>query len=62
MTDEEEAALLFKRSPGGLESLTRQDRARVEKIQDMQLDRAEDLLKGILLYSQLSKAEKVAAK
>jgi hypothetical protein len=26
------------------------------------MDRAEDLLKGILLYSQFSKAEKVAVK
>jgi hypothetical protein len=28
----------------------------------VQMDRAEDLLKGILLYSQFSKAEKVAVK
>jgi carboxyl-terminal processing protease len=62
MTDEEEAALIFKRSPGGLYTLSPEERARVEKIRDVQMDRAEDLLKGILLYSQLSKAEKVAAK
>jgi carboxyl-terminal processing protease len=62
MTDEEEAALIFKRSLGGLYSLTPADRARVEKIQDVQLERAEDLLKGILLYSKLSHPEKVAAK
>ena len=62
MTDEEEAALIFKRSLGGLYSLSPEDRARVEKIQDVQLDRAEDLLKGILLYSHLANLEKVAVK
>ena len=62
MTDEEEAALIFKRSLGGLYSLSPEDRARVEKIQDVQLERADDLLKGILLYSKLSHPEKVAAK
>ena len=62
MTDEEEAALTFQRSLGGLYSLSPEDRARVEKIQDVQLNRAEDLLKGILLYSHLSNPEKVVVK
>jgi len=62
MSDEEEAALIIKRSPGGLATLAPEERARVEKIQDVQLERAQDLLKGILLYSQLAKPEKVAAK
>ena len=62
MTDEEEAALTFQRSLGGLYSLSPEDRALVEKIQDVQLNRAEDLLKGILLYSHLSNPEKVAVK
>jgi carboxyl-terminal processing protease len=62
ISDEEEAALVVKSMPGGLASLNPDERARVEKIQDVQLDRAEDLLKGMLLYSQLSKPEKVAAK
>ncbi|HEY1490117.1 MAG TPA: S41 family peptidase, partial [Verrucomicrobiae bacterium] len=62
MNDSEEADLLIKRSPGGLESLGEKDRARVEESRDMQLDRAEDLLKGILLYGELSQPEKVAAK
>ena len=62
MTDAEEADLLIKRSPGGLESLDEKDRARVEASRDIQLDRAEDLLKGMLLYSELSQPEKVAAK
>jgi carboxyl-terminal processing protease len=55
MSDEEEAALIFKRAPGGTESLRPEDRARVEGIQDVQLERAEDLIKGLLLYSELGK-------
>jgi carboxyl-terminal processing protease len=62
MSDEEQAALLIKRAPGGLESLNEQDRARMENYRDVQLDRAEDLLKGILLYDTLAAPEKVAAK
>jgi carboxyl-terminal processing protease len=62
MTDEEEAALILKRAPGGLDSLNGTNRAFVEKIKDVQLDRAEELLKGILLYDQIAKPEKVAAK
>ncbi|HTQ52402.1 MAG TPA: S41 family peptidase [Candidatus Acidoferrales bacterium] len=62
MTDEQKAALLFNRSPGGLYSLSPEDRARIESIQDVQLERAEDLLKGILLYSKLQNPEKIAVK
>ncbi len=52
MTDEEAAALLLKRSPGGLQTVDAKDRARIEKMQDMQLERARDLLKGMLIYAQ----------
>jgi carboxyl-terminal processing protease len=62
MTEEEEAALLLTRAPGGLASLDATNRVRVAQIQDVQLERAEDLLKGILLYGELSKPEKVAEK
>jgi carboxyl-terminal processing protease len=65
LTDVQEAALLFKRSPGGVDSLDDKDRASFEKVRDIQLDRADDLLKGILLYDALNnttRAEKVAAK
>jgi carboxyl-terminal processing protease len=62
ISDEAEAALLVSRSPGGLESLDAKDRARIKDSSDVQLDRAEDLLKGILLYGELSNPEKVAAK
>ena len=67
MSDEEEAALIFKRAPGGLESLRPEDRVRVENIQDAQLERARDLIKGILLYGErvnnnTSTPEKVATR
>jgi carboxyl-terminal processing protease len=65
MSDSEEAALIIKRTPGGLESLSDADRAHVEAVRDGQLDRAEDLLKGILLYDALTntpKPGKMAAK
>jgi hypothetical protein len=45
-----------------LESLDEKGRERVENSHDNQLDRAEDLLKSVLLYSELSKPEKIAAK
>ena len=62
MSDEDERDLLLRRSPGGVDSLEEKDRARVEKVRDVQLDRATDILKGISLYSQRQNAsEKVAA-
>jgi carboxyl-terminal processing protease len=63
MTEEQEAALLLGRLPGGLESLDAPNRVRVAQIRDVQLERAEDLLKGILLYGQLDNTQlKMAAK
>jgi carboxyl-terminal processing protease len=65
LTDTEEAAVLVKRTPGGLESLPESDRASVAAIRDEQLDRAEDLLKGLIIYDKLTaapKREKMAAK
>ena len=62
LTDEEEAALIIKRSPGGLESLDETNRVHVEEINDIQLGRAQDLLKGILIYSQMTDHAKMAAK
>jgi carboxyl-terminal processing protease len=65
LTDIQEAALLFKRSPGGLESLSDSERATFEKIHDTQLERADDLLKGLVLFNTMNgavKPEKVAAK
>jgi carboxyl-terminal processing protease len=62
MTREQEEALLLKRELGGLESLDATNRVRFEKIQDSQIARAEDLLKAILLYSEITKPERTAAK
>jgi carboxyl-terminal processing protease len=54
MSDEEEAELQIKRAPGGVESLDEKDRAKVENARDAQLDRADDLIKDILLYDALA--------
>ena len=64
VSDSEEAALLLKRSPGGLESLPDKQRTVVEAVHDEQLERAEDLLKGLILYNHLAsqKPERMAAK
>ncbi|MGA3285018.1 MAG: S41 family peptidase [Verrucomicrobiota bacterium] len=55
MSDDEEALLQFKRAPVRFESLNETNRVRLEKIQDPQLNRAGDLLKGILLYDSLNR-------
>ena len=65
LSDAEEAALLLKRTPGGLEGISAPARVHVDAIHDEQLERANDLLKGLLLYDNLSggkAAKKVAAK
>jgi len=54
MSDDEQALLQIKRAPGGFESLSETNRVQLSKIQDQQLVRAEDLLKGILLYESLN--------
>jgi carboxyl-terminal processing protease len=50
-TDEEEAAILMRRAPGGLETLEDDERERVEAVPDPQMNRAMDVLKGILLFA-----------
>lgn len=63
LTDAEEGALLVQRSPGGAAALPDAERARVENVQDIQLQRADDLLKSILIYDAMKAApQKVAAK
>ena len=69
MTYEQEVALQMKRLPGGLESLKEKDRATAENAHDVQLERALDLLKGIMIITSrengthklAGKPEKVAA-
>ena len=51
MTEAEEYDLYRKRTPGALEILDSKDRERVENVRDTQLERAVDVLKGVLLYS-----------
>ncbi|MBU6410904.1 MAG: carboxyl-terminal protease, partial [Verrucomicrobia bacterium] len=55
VTDQQEGALLLQREPGGLQALSPSERARVAKINDIQLQRARDLLKAILIYRSLQK-------
>jgi carboxyl-terminal processing protease len=65
LTDAEEAAVLAKHTPGGVESLPEKDRPGILASQDEQLDRAEDLLKILILYDRLTgapKPQKVAAR
>ena len=65
VTDFEENALMLQRTPGGVESLSEKDQAIVKAVHDQQLERAEDALKGLLIYDAMkagAKPEKVAAK
>lgn len=65
VTDTEEAALLLMRSPGGIESLPEKERKAVAGVRDEQLERAESVLKGLIIYNQMtgaSKSEPTAAK
>lgn len=54
MTEEEDRDIQLQRAPGGLESLPEPDRERVSKARDAQLDRAMDLLKGIVVFTERS--------
>ncbi|HEX5399816.1 MAG TPA: S41 family peptidase [Verrucomicrobiae bacterium] len=63
MTKEQESALLLTRLPGGLAALGPTNRVSVEQIKDVQLQRAGDLLKAMLLYGQMENVPvKMAAK
>jgi len=58
---EEDEALRVKNTPGSLELLDEKDRERINNTHDRQLERAGDLLKGVLLYAQRSAPGKTAA-
>jgi len=62
ITDSEEQDILLRRTPGGVESLDEKDRDRVKNARDPQLDRATDLLKGIMLYTDRAPAHEQMAK
>ena len=57
LADEEERDIMLKRMPGGIESLDEKERERVANSRDPQLDRATDLLKGILLFTERNPAK-----
>jgi len=52
MTEEEENFARLRVTPGGVESVPEKDRERVLNTPDPQLDRALDVLKGILIYAE----------
>jgi carboxyl-terminal processing protease len=57
MTEEEERDLLYQLSPGGIDSLPDSIREQVRNARDPQLERAIDLLKGIVLYTTRAPVE-----
>jgi carboxyl-terminal processing protease len=62
VTEEEDLAVRLKNRPG-VETLTDKQREDLKNARDVQLDRANDLLKGILIYTRHAPAgEKMAAK
>ncbi|HEY4416915.1 MAG TPA: S41 family peptidase [Verrucomicrobiae bacterium] len=64
ITDFEEAALIRRGTPGGVESLPDEVQSVVKNVRDTQLERAQDVLKGVLLYEAMGgvKPQKVATK
>jgi carboxyl-terminal processing protease len=54
MSEEDEQNLSYRHLPGAMEVLDANEREQVAAVRDRQLDRAMDLLKGILLYAQRS--------
>lgn len=54
MSEEEEEALFFKRVPGGVDSLDEEKQELIRNAHDIQLERATDFLKGMLLYRDRS--------
>jgi carboxyl-terminal processing protease len=52
MNPEDEEALQFRRSPGGIDALDEPLRSRVLAVRDVQLERAQDFLKAMTLYKE----------
>jgi carboxyl-terminal processing protease len=52
MSEEEERALYLKRVAGGVESLEEPLREQIKAVHDVQLERAQDFLKGLILYKE----------
>ena len=63
VTDFENWALMLQHTPGGVESLPDNEQDKVKTVRDTQLQRAEDVLKSLLLYDAMNTApQKVATK
>ncbi len=65
VTDFEDWALALQHTLGGVESLPAGEQVKVKNVRDIQLERAQDLLKGILIYNAMNSSvspQKVAAK
>ena len=60
MSEEEELAVALKTRP--MESFTEKQQADIKNAHDIQLDRAEDLLKGILIYTHHTQPQKLTRK
>jgi carboxyl-terminal processing protease len=56
LTDDEERNIQIRRAPGGLESLDEKEQTEAIQTGDPQLERAMDLLKGIILFAQRAPA------
>jgi carboxyl-terminal processing protease len=56
LTTDEEREIILKETPGGIESLDDKEREKVSQSRDPQLDRAMDLLKGIILFTERAPA------
>jgi carboxyl-terminal processing protease len=54
MSQQDEENLRYKHLPGAMQVLDAKEREQVAAVRDRQLDRAMDVLKGILLYAQRS--------
>jgi len=54
MSDEEEDALRYRHQPGAIDALNDKDRERIKNVHDRQMERATDVLKGVLLFTQRS--------
>jgi carboxyl-terminal processing protease len=53
-TDEEDRDIRLQLTPGGVESLDDKEREKIKSAHDPQMERAMDLLKGIMLYTDRS--------
>jgi carboxyl-terminal processing protease len=63
-TEDEDHDISLQLTPGGVESLDQKERDRIKTAHDPQLERATDLLKGIMLYTDRSNdksSDKMAA-